>query len=54
MCYLAKIPFAYFYFLFFYLMRDVLLFCRSMTFRINESGVSNQVASVLHYEAPVM
>lgn len=34
-----------------YLMCDVLLLCRSMTFGVNESRVGNQVSSVLHYEA---
>ncbi len=37
-----------------YLVCDVLLLCRGMTFRVNKSGMSNQVASVLHYEAPRM
>lgn len=37
-----------------YLVCDVLLLCRGVTFGVNESGVSHQVASVLHYEAPGM
>lgn len=37
-----------------YLVRDVLLLRRGVTFGVNESGVSHQVASVLHYEAPGM
>lgn len=35
-----------------YLVCDVLLLCWGMTFGVNESRVSNQVPSVLHYEAP--
>lgn len=35
-----------------YLVCDVLLLCRGVTFGVNESGVSHQVASVLHDEAP--
>lgn len=35
-------------------MCDVLLLCRGVTFGVNESRVSNQVPSVLHYEAPTM
>lgn len=30
----------------------MLLLCWGMTFGVNESRVSNQVPSVLHYEAP--
>lgn len=35
-----------------YLVCDVLLFCRGMTFGVYQSGVGHQVASVLHDEAP--
>lgn len=37
-----------------YLVCDVLLLCRGVTFGVNESGVCYQVPSVLHYEAPTV
>lgn len=37
-----------------YLVCDVLLLCRGMTFGVNQSRVSDQVPSVLHDEAPAM
>lgn len=36
----------------FNLVCDVLLLCRGVTLRVNESGMGHQVASVLHDEAP--
>lgn len=35
-----------------YLVCDVLLFCWSVTFRVNQGGVGHQVASVLHNKTP--
>ena len=43
--------FAY-QFLVLYLVCNVLLLCRGMTFGVNQSGVSDEVPSVLHNEAP--
>lgn len=49
----AKFNFVY-SFLVLYLVCDVLLLCRGMTFGVNQSGVSDQIPSVLHDEAPAM
>ena len=35
-----------------YLVSDVLLLSRSMTFRVNKGGVGDQVSAILHDEAP--
>lgn len=35
-----------------YLVRDVLLLCRGVTFGVDEGRVCYQVTSVLHYETP--
>ena len=35
-----------------YLVSDVLLLGRSMTFRVNKGGVGDQVSAILHDEAP--